>query len=192
MKRFVPLRRRILPVHGILPLLAAIGFATAAVAADPPGNPAGSPATGSLATAPAVPATTFIAKVAAGNQFEIDSSELALARTRSEPVKAFARRMVDDHTAAGTRFKQAISDSKLTAPPEKLDAAHQAVFDSLKGKDAASFDKAYIDAQYKAHVETVDLFTAYARDGDNARLKKFAAELLPTLQSHLEHVSKMR
>jgi len=176
----------------VLPLLAVTGFAAAAFAADPPGKPASSPATGSQAAAPAVPATTFIAKVAAGNRFEIDSSELALARTKSEPVKAFARRMVDDHTAAGTKFNQAISEANLTAPPARLDAAHQAIFDGLKGKDAASFDKAYIDAQYKAHVETVDLFTAYARGGDNARLKKFATELLPTLQSHLEHASKMR
>jgi uncharacterized protein DUF4142 len=31
-----------------------------------------------------------------------------------------------------------------------------------------------------------------AKDGDNPRLKAFAADLLPTLQGHLEHVKKLK
>ena len=151
-------------------------------AAETAGHPAAS----------AAPAAAFEASVAAGNQFEIDSSKLALSRTRSDAVKAFAQRMVDDHTAAGTKFKQAVSEAKLPAPPDKLDAKHQAILDALKSKDSGAFDKAYVDAQYEAHVETVDLVKAYAQGGDNARLKAFAREVLPTLQSHLDHVSRMR
>ena len=89
-------------------------------------------------------------------------------------VQAGDRRRQADRSAAQTRRR---------AP---------AIFDGLEAKDAASFDKAYVDAQDKAHVETVDLFNDSARGGDNARLKAFAVELLPTLQSHLEHVSRMR
>ena len=55
-----------------------------------------------------------------------------------------------------------------------------------------NFDKAYIEAQYKAHVETADLFKAYAQGGEDTRMRAFAAELLPTLQAHLDHVAKMR
>lgn len=168
-----------------LALLLATAFAVAPAAAfatDPPSN---------QAAAPATPTTSFVAKVGVGNLFEIQSSQLALSRTKSSAVKDFANRMVTDHTAAAAKFKQALADAKLTAPPEKLDAEHQAILDSLKANQV-DFDKAYIAAQYHAHVETVALFKAYASNGENGRMKAFAADLLPTLQGHLDHVSKMR
>ena len=154
----------------------------AVFAADSASNP----------TAGGSPTAAFVASVAAGNLFEIESSKLALDRTRSDRVKEFAHRMIDDHGAAALKFRQAVNDANLTPPPAKLDAKHQAVFDDLKAKDAGTFDKAYIDAQYTAHVETIDLFKAYVRGGDHWRMRQFADELLPTLHAHLDHVKKMR
>ena len=77
-------------------------------------------------------------------------------------------------------------------PPAKLSAEHRAMLADLKGKKAAAFDKAYIEAQYTAHTEAVSLFKAYAEAGDNARLQFFAQEMLPILKSHLDEVGKMR
>ena len=102
--------------------------------------------------------------------------------------------MVVDHNLAGSKFKQAqaLSDAKLSPPPEKLDAKHQAILDKLKAVSGAAFDAAYIEAQTSAYIEAVDLFQTYAKDGDIPRLKAFAADLLPTLQGHLEHVKKLK
>ena len=83
-------------------------------------------------------------------------------------------------------------DAKLAMPPDKLDAKHQAVVDELAGRQGGDFDKAYIEAQYKAHVETVELFKGYAQAGEDKRMRAFAAETLPKLQAHLDHVAKMR
>jgi putative membrane protein len=160
--------------------------APASYAADPPAKTAAALAT----TAPST--STFLTNTAVGNLFEIDSSKLALSKSQSERVKAFANMMVSDHTAAGGKFKQAVTEAKLSPPPEKLDAKHQALLDELKTKTGAAFDKAYVDAQYAGHVETVAMFEAYAKGGDNARMKQFATDLLPTLKTHLEHVSKLR
>jgi putative membrane protein len=151
-------------------------------------------------TAPAAPQTaaasttaaTFLPVVAASNQFEIESSTLALSKSGSKAVKDFANRMVVDHNLAGSKFKQALTDAKLSPPPEKLDAKHQAILDKLRAANGAAFDAAYIEAQTSAHIEAVDLFKAYAKDGDNPRLKAFAADVLPTLQGHLEHVKKLK
>jgi putative membrane protein len=140
----------------------------------------------------ATPTETFVASVVSGNLFEIESSKLALDRTKSDRIKGFANRMIDDHGVAAIKFRQAVNDANLTPPPEKLDAKHQAVFDDLKAKDAGTFDKAYIDAQYTVHVETIDLFKAYVRGGDHWRIRQFADELLRTLHAHLDQVKKMR
>jgi putative membrane protein len=160
-------------------LLALLGATSVASATDPGSRPA------------VPPTTSFVTLVAAANLFEIESSKLALRRSTSEPVRGVATRMVADHTVATATFKQAIADARLVTPLARLDARQQAILEDLKTRDATSFDEAYMAAQYKAHVETIDLFKAYAVGGDDARMKQFASELLPVLHAHLEHVTKM-
>jgi len=154
----------------------------------------GTPANPQQATVKAtVPSTAdFLGKAAAGNTFEIDSSKLALDKSKSEPVRAFANMMIRDHGEAAAKMKQAVADAKLPAPADTLDAKHQALLGDLARKEGAPFDRAYLDAQLKGHEETVALFKAYADGGDNARIKQFAKELLPTLQKHLAHVRKLK
>jgi putative membrane protein len=161
----------------IAALAAALVFSCSALAESPPGK--------------AVRTDVFVAQVAGGNTFEIESSKLALNRSKDKAVRSFADRMVKDHTEAAMKFRSALSEAKLKAPPEGLDAGHKAVLDGLRKKDDVSFDKAYVEAQHKAHVETIALFEDYAKGGDNARMKRFAQEVLPTLRTHLELVSKM-
>jgi putative membrane protein len=167
-----------------LPLI--LASAPAAFAADPPAKQAAAPAMATPST------STFLTNTAVANLFEIESSKAALAKTKNDKIKAFANLMVTDHTGAGTKFKQAVTDAKLTPPAEKLDAKHQALLDDLKKKDGTAFDTAYVKAQHDGHVETVAMFEAYAKGGDNARMKQFANEMLPTLKAHLDQVSKLK
>ena len=102
-------------------LVAALAIAprqpfAAALAADPASK---------QASAPVAPTATFVAQAAFGNMFEIESSKLALERSKAGPVKAFAQRMVDDHSAAAVKFKEAVLEAKLAMPPDKLDAKHR-------------------------------------------------------------------
>ncbi|MDB5487284.1 MAG: hypothetical protein JWQ58_999 [Reyranella sp.] len=145
-----------------------------------------------MTTTRAVPATgDFLAKVTAGNRFEIDSSELALKKSQSAEVQAFAKRMVADHGEVAAKFQQALGEAKLSSGPDALDARHRVILDDLATKDGADFDKTYLAAEAKAHEQSVALFQSYADGGDNARLKQFAGELLPVLKKHLEQVSKI-
>lgn len=36
------------------------------------------------------------------------------------------------------------------------------------------------------------MFEAYAKGGDNGRMKQFASDMLPMLKMHLDHVSKLK
>jgi putative membrane protein len=167
-----------------LMLVAMAAAAPVAFAADPPSTAA--------ATTTQAPATDeFLTKLAAGNKFEIDSSKLAISKSKSETVKAFANQMVADHGQAAVKMKKAVTDAKAKAPPDSLDAKHQAIYDDLKKKDGAAFDQAYVEAQMKGHVETVAMVEAYAKSGDNARIKAFASDILPTLRTHLDNVKKL-
>ena len=168
----------------VLSLLFAMAVGTVAFAAEPPAN---------QPPAVATPSTeSFLASVAAGNRFEIDSSKLALERAKSATVKSFANRLVDEHISAGARLKEAVSQAKLPPPPDALDARHQAILDDLKACDAASFDKAYVEAQVQVLRETGDLFRTYATVGDNARIKRFAQDRLLASRTDLDDASKLR
>jgi putative membrane protein len=62
----------------------------------------------------------------------------------------------------------------------------------LKAKDGKDFDQAYDQAQLKGHQDAVALFEAYAKGGDNADLKKWAAATLPHLKQHLAMAQKLK
>lgn len=153
-----------------------------AYAADPANRPE---------PAKVTPTATFVQQAVVGNLFEVESSKLALDRSQNATVKTFAKGMVDDHSAAGVKLADAVDQAKQARPPLKLDARHQAILDDLAAKKGADFDKLYVEAQHKAHVEAVALFESYAATGEDSRLKALAGELLPKLKDHLARIDKI-
>jgi putative membrane protein len=136
--------------------------------------------------------TAVLRAVASSNLFEIESSRLALAHSQSTALKEFADRMVGDHTRAANRTRQVLGELGAAAPPAMLEPAHQEQLDALKAANNQAFDKAYLEVQYTAHVDAIAVVRDYAHTGDNERLKKLAADVLPLLQSHLDHVTRLR
>jgi putative membrane protein len=101
--------------------------------------------------------------------------------------------MVDDHTKSTNNLKSAIAASGLTlTPPAALDKDHADKVQDFKDKDAADFDKAYLDDQVDAHQAALDLLQRYANDGDNASLKGFAATTAPVVQGHYDKAKQLR
>ena len=167
---------------GIAASLVGLFWCGIAYAADPAHRPD---------SAKVTPTATFVQQAVVGNLFEVESSKLALDRSQNATVKTFAKSMVDDHSAAGVKLADAVDQAKQARPPLKLDAKHQAILDDLAAKNGADFDKLYVEAQHKAHVEAVALFESYAATGEDARLKALAGELLPKLKDHLAKIDKI-
>lgn len=135
--------------------------------------------------AAAVGGQQFADMAAAGDMFEIRSSRLALDKSKSEAVKAFARRMIDAHTQSSAKLKvAAAAATPPIRPAEQIPADKQAKLDALGA--AADFDAAYIRDQTAAHEEALSLLQDYAAGGDVPSLKAFAAETAPIVSHHLE------
>jgi Domain of unknown function (DUF4142) len=66
-----------------------------------------------------------------------------------------------------------------------MDSDHRGMLDQLKAKSGKDFDQSYDQIQLKAHQDAVALFEAYAKGGDDAALKTWAAKTLPHLKQHL-------
>ena len=131
---------------------------------------------------------SFVKVVTSANAFEIESSKLAEEKARDGDVKDFAKQMIADHTKAAEGLKKA---AKLGDEPPVLAPKHQAMLDTLKGASGEDFQALYIEMQASAHMDAVTLFATYAKGGDDAAVKQFAAETLPKLEMHKMHVMKL-
>jgi putative membrane protein len=140
----------------------------------------------------AISADAFARDAAIGGMYEIESSKLALQRSSNPDVKAAARMIIDDHTAADEKLKALATGGKTPGPlPTAMDERRKGMLDNLKGASAKDFDDRYLDQQTMAHHEALLAFNGYAKMGDNADLKAFAAETAPKLEHHAEMVTKL-
>lgn len=135
----------------------------------------------------------FVREATIANTFEIASSELALDKAQKDDVKKFARQMIDEHTETGVTFKKVLAESKTDIdPPKELDVEHRKLMTELSALSGEQFDRTYLSIQTNAHKDAVKLFRNYSKNGEDETLKKFAADTLPALNGHLEHVKELK
>lgn len=137
-----------------------------------------------------VSAEDFVEAASIANQFEIDSSMLALKKSGNNQVISFAQMMVDDHKKTGEKLALILQSSELK-PADELDDKHKKIINSLESSSKEDFDSKYITAQTKAHEEAVALFTHYSEQGEDGALQRFATETLPTLKEHLRKIKQL-
>ena len=133
----------------------------------------------------------FVSEAASGGMLEVEAGKLALQKSANDSVKMFAQMMVTDHTKANDRLKALATENKWQVPATMSDD-HMKKLSDLKEKSGMDFEDAYTDLMEKDHKEDVDKFEAQADKGDNAALKQFASETLPTLRMHKEHAMRMQ
>src|SRR6185437_3388061 len=91
--------------------------------------------------------------------------------TQTSDVTAFAQRMITDHTKAGQDMDEALKSDNIAAPAPALTQDQQQQMSQLQGLKGQDFDKAYIQAQVKAHDDAVNLFQSYSQSGPDGALK---------------------
>jgi len=119
----------------------------------------------------------------AGNA-EVAAANLALTKAQRADVKAFAQKMVDDHTAANKELAD-IATKMGVALPAKKPAEH-----GLDSKSGADFDAAYLKQQVSDHEKAEKLFEKAAKAHDED-IRAFAAKTLPTIREHLAEARKL-
>lgn len=130
--------------------------------------------------------SAFLKQAAENGHAEVEGSKLAVQKSGSADVKAFAQQMVDDHTKAGDELA-ALASSKGLDVSKDPSVIQKGKLKVLGARDGASFDRHYAESVgVEAHKDTVKLFEKAAKNSDDADVKAFAAKTLPTLQHHLQ------
>ncbi|MFL6244934.1 MAG: DUF4142 domain-containing protein [Thermoanaerobaculia bacterium] len=127
----------------------------------------------------------FVTKAGMGGLAEVQMGNLALQKASNADVKAFAQRMVTDHSKANAELAQ-FATAKGLALPTELSGEHQAAYEHLNSLSGAAFDKAYMQHMVEDHEKDVAEFDKTSTSASDADLKAWAGKTLPTLKGHLE------
>lgn len=150
-----------------------------------------------LADPAAKPTDPQIAHIAyTAGLLDVEAGKQALDKSQNTDVRAFAQRMVGDHTAVNDQALALVK--KLNVTPEDnptsqaLTKQADATSQKLAGLTGAAFDKAYIDNEIAYH-KTVNsaLSTTLIPDAQNPELKSLLERGLKVFQSHLEHAERL-
>lgn len=142
---------------------------------------------GAVANTPTT-AAEFANAAAAGDQFEIKSSQLAATKAGSAGVKSFAAMLITEHTKSTNDLNAAAAQaSPAIVPAPALTAEQQANLDALgKAAKGQAFDTLYAQLQVPSHENALALMQGYAARGDQTALKVFASKTAPVVGKHLE------
>jgi putative membrane protein len=125
----------------------------------------------------------FITTASEAGHTEIKASKVAESISQNPSVVAFAKMMITDHSAAGTKLDK-LEDKELVHIPYTLNEDHLKMIDSLSKLSGSNFDKTYMQVMVNDHENAVDLFKEASENRDGA-VRSYAAETLPVIEMHL-------
>jgi putative membrane protein len=172
-------------------------------APEPPPPPPAAPPVAAAPEPPPPPAepplsdAQIAAVTAASHTAEIDAGKLAQAKAKDGRVKKFAAMMVTHHGDAKKKQEKLLTKEKL-APAEspvsaKVKSDAESTLASLQSSTGTEFDKAYIDAQVKAHEDTLNAIDAKLLPNvKHADLKAQLQDFRPKVEEHLKQAKDLQ
>jgi putative membrane protein len=126
----------------------------------------------------------FIKNGIEGGLMEIKASGMVITKSNNQKVIGLAKMIIDDHTQFQDDLKKLETDKKITET-DTISRAHQFQLKDLEQKKGTEFDKAYLQMIVIDHEDAVKLFTNATTNSDS-KIRKVAAQNLPTIKMHLD------
>ena len=129
----------------------------------------------------------FAMKAAEGGTLEVKLAQLAQQKSQSSEVKDLARQLEQDHTQANQQLMQVARQKNINLPTDlkgECQERYQA-FQQLQGSD---FDNAFLLFNVKDHLKDIMMFQKEAKNGSDQEIRQWAAQTLPKLQQHAQHI----
>ena len=131
-------------------------------------------------------APAYMAQAGSSDQFEIQSSQVALQMSQNPQVQNIANMLIADHTRSSQMMVAAAQSADINPPPPALLPEHQALLDQVRAAGMGpQFDVTFRDIQVQAHQQALQLHQNYATSGDVPVLRTLAGQIVPVVQNHL-------
>ena len=135
--------------------------------------------------------------VVTANTVDIDAGKLAESKSSNAEVKAFAQRMITDHTGVNKSAVELVTKLKVTPQDNPTSQGLKAGGDqnlaTLKSLSGAAFDKAYIDHEVTYHEQVLDAIDkTLVPNAKNEELKALLVKVRPAFVAHLDHAKMIQ
>jgi putative membrane protein len=135
--------------------------------------------------------------VVTANQVDIDAGKLALERSHNKEVKAFAQRMITDHSGVNKSATELVTRLHVTpesnATSQSLQKGGDDNLAALKALHHNAFDRAYIDHEVTYHQAVLDAVDhTLIPSAQNPELKALLVKVRPAFVAHLEHAKHLQ
>jgi len=134
----------------------------------------------------------FVEAVINADNYRAAASGLAIKKSASPDVRAFARMLWVDSLEDTRRLKWALTKTEFyVVLPSQVSTHYMFVIDRLLPVSGDDFDQRFIAQQRASLSEALALAQAYARWGDDFRLKDYAAHSVPEIQRQLDQIREV-
>lgn len=127
----------------------------------------------------------YFRDMAQDNMAEVQTGKLAQQRARSDEVKKFADRMVEDHGKM-LEEQRTMAKSRNMQMPKAPNKEQQAALKKLQGAKGEQFETAYMSEMVKDHERTVKLLEEAAQKVEDSELKAMVEKATPVIEEHLK------
>ena len=133
----------------------------------------------------------FMMKATQAHLSEMDMARLAMQKSQNSDVRDFANMIQSDHTNALEDLTDLMKD-KNVPQPSTLTPETKADIEKMTGLSGAQFDREFVNMMVSDHQKAVEMFRDFVAIGQNPEIKKYAEDLLPKLEMHLEKAQKLQ
>ena len=116
----------------------------------------------------------FMLTAASVGTAEVDMAELAEHQAGDPAVKAYGRRLAQEHTRINDELTQ-LAERKHVELIKAMDPANRTLYEELTHLNGKLFDREYLLAQMNIHRMGNGLYESEAQAGEDADVKAFAA-----------------
>ncbi len=133
----------------------------------------------------------FLVNAAEINMNEIALGKLAQTKGTAQSVKDLGKMMEAEHTKALAELKDLAAKKNITLPAAATEDG-QETLKKFSEKKASDFDKDYAAEMVDGHKDAIDKFTKASTDATDADVKMWATNMLPSLNTHLQHAEQVK
>ncbi|WP_126173735.1 DUF4142 domain-containing protein [Altericroceibacterium xinjiangense] len=127
----------------------------------------------------------FVHMAAANSAFEIQAAQLATPMSTDPQVRAYAQKMINDHTMATQTLQRAAAEARVPIDMT-LTAEQQASLSALRSAGtAANFNALYKQQMMLSHERAYAMLQVGAQMNQWQALQGWARAHLPIIQNHL-------
>ena len=126
----------------------------------------------------------FISDAIKGDNSEIAMGQLAVDKGGSDPVKAFGRTLIDDHSKAKAQASTVATQIGVS-PSDAMSSDAQRAMTKLQKMSGHEFDEEFARVMVEDHQKDIAEFKKEAASG-HGPVQQLATQTLPTLEKHLQ------